>query len=250
MLIVGGLGLFALLVWSPLTGRVVLVDLLVVAAVVGMIAALGLQPADAAPEQLDADDERGIAPSRVMPSHPRPPQDRTPPSKGASMSNLVAIAYPDQATADEVVATLARLQTEHAIQLDDAVVVDPRAGRQGQAAPDDQARGHRGRRRRAVGRPDRPHLLRPAARHGGRRGHRRGTGALTDVGVDDSFMKDLGAKLQPGSAALIVLVHRSTPDKVLPEIAQFGGDVIQTSLDNETEQRLRHILEARDASAV
>ena len=63
MLIVGGLGLFVLLVWSPLTGRVVLVDLLVVAAVVGVIAVLGLQPADAVPEQLDADDERGIAPS-------------------------------------------------------------------------------------------------------------------------------------------------------------------------------------------
>ena len=30
MLIVGGLGLFVLLVWSPLTGGVVLVDLLVV----------------------------------------------------------------------------------------------------------------------------------------------------------------------------------------------------------------------------
>ncbi len=76
------------------------------------------------------------------------------------------------------------------------------------------------------------------------------TGALTDVGVDDSFMKDLGSKLQPGGAAVIVLVHRSTPDKVLPEIAKFGGDVIQTSLDNETEARLRHVLETRDAAAV
>ena len=74
-------------------------------------------------------------------------------------------------------------------------------------------------------------------------------GALTDVGVDDNFMKDLGAKLKPGGAAVIVLIHRSTPDKVLPEIAQFGGDVIHTSLDNEAEQRLRHILETRDASA-
>ena len=47
------------------------------------------------------------------------------------------------------------------------------------------------------------------------------TGALTDIGVDDNFMKDLGAKLTPGAAALIVLVHRATPDKVLPEIAQL-----------------------------
>ena len=74
-------------------------------------------------------------------------------------------------------------------------------------------------------------------------------GALTDVGVDDNFMKDLGAKLQPGGAAVIVLVHRSTPDKVLPEIAQFGGEIIQTSLDNEAEERLRHVLETRDAAS-
>ena len=26
------------------------------------------------------------------------------------------------------------------------------------------------------------------------------TGALTDVGVDDNFMKDLGNKLEPGAA--------------------------------------------------
>ena len=39
------------------------------------------------------------------------------------MSTLVAIAYPDRATADDVVATLSRLQTEHLIALEDAVVV-------------------------------------------------------------------------------------------------------------------------------
>jgi uncharacterized membrane protein len=63
-------------------------------------------------------------------------------------------------------------------------------------------------------------------------------------------MKELGTKLTPGGAALIALVHSSTPDKVLPEIANFGGEVIQTSLDTEAEARLRHILEARDAAAV
>ena len=76
------------------------------------------------------------------------------------------------------------------------------------------------------------------------------TGALADVGVDDNFMKDLGAKLESGGAALIVLVRSSTNDKVLPEIAHFGGEVIQTSLDNEAEERLRHALEIREAAAV
>ena len=166
------------------------------------------------------------------------------------MSNLVAIAYPDRATADEVVATLGRLQTEHAIQLEDAVVVT--------REQDGKVKLHQTTKLAAAGAAG-------GALWGGLIGliflvpllgmavgaaTGAATGALTDVGVDDKFMKDLGSKLEPGGAALIVLVHRSTPDKVLPEIARFGGDVIQTSLDDETETRLRHILEARDSAAV
>ena len=74
------------------------------------------------------------------------------------------------------------------------------------------------------------------------------TGALADVGVDDNFMKDLGSKLESGGAALILLVRSATADKVLPEISHFGGEVIQTSLDNEAEERLRHALETREAA--
>ena len=165
------------------------------------------------------------------------------------MSTLVAIAYPDQATAEEVVATLSRLQTEHLIALEDAVVVT--------RGDDGKVKLHQGKK-----------LVSGGAAGGALWGGLIGliffvpllgmavgaatgaaTGALTDIGVDDNFMKELGAKLTPGAAALIVLVHSSTPDKVLPEIAQFGGDVIQTSLDTAAEERLRHVLEARDAAA-
>jgi uncharacterized membrane protein len=47
---------------------------------------------------------------------------------------------------------------------------------------------------------------------------------------------------------LIVLVRQVTPDKVLPEISQYGGEVLQTSLDDESETRLREVLEAREAA--
>ena len=166
------------------------------------------------------------------------------------MSNLVAVAFPDRATAEEVMGTLARLQKEHAIELEDAVIVTrDEKGKVKLHQSNKLAAGG------AVG----------GALWGGLIGliffvplfgmaigaaTGAATGALTDVGVDDKFMKDLGAKLQPGGAAVIVLVHRSTPDKVLPEIAQFGGEVIQTSLDDEAEQRLRHVLESRNAAAV
>jgi uncharacterized membrane protein len=60
-------------------------------------------------------------------------------------------------------------------------------------------------------------------------------------------MKDLGQKLFPGGVAPIVLVRSVTADKVLPEISSYGGEVIQGSLDNEAEERLREALEARSA---
>ncbi len=57
--------------WNPLTGRVVLVDLLVVAIVLGVIATLSLEPGDAVAEELDADDEQQHGHDRgVVGGHP------------------------------------------------------------------------------------------------------------------------------------------------------------------------------------
>jgi uncharacterized membrane protein len=75
------------------------------------------------------------------------------------------------------------------------------------------------------------------------------SGALTDVGIDDKFMRDLAADMQPGSSALFVLVRKSTPDKVLEEIQGTGGHVLQTSLSHEDETKLQAALSAaRQAS--
>jgi uncharacterized membrane protein len=164
------------------------------------------------------------------------------------MSNLVAVAYPDEATAKEVLATLARLQTEHSIQLEDAVVVTRR--------DDGKVKLHQTARTGAVGAAGGAlwggliGLLFLAPLLGMAVGAATGgaMGALTDVGVDDNFMKDLGTKLEPGKAALIVLVSRSTPDKVLPEISRFGGEVLQSSLSHEAEERLQDALRAREAA--
>ena len=74
-------------------------------------------------------------------------------------------------------------------------------------------------------------------------------GALTDVGINDRFMKDLGAEdLQPGEAVLFVLVRKVTGDKVLAELKGVGGRVLQTSLDHTREEALRKAL-AGDAAA-
>ena len=76
------------------------------------------------------------------------------------------------------------------------------------------------------------------------------SGALTDVGIDDKFMKQLAETLKPGTAALCVLVRRATPDKVLEEIKGYGGTVIKTSLSHDDEAKLQAALSsAKSAGA-
>lgn len=69
-------------------------------------------------------------------------------------------------------------------------------------------------------------------------------GALSDVGIDNNFMKQLAANLQEGKSVLFVLVRKSTPDKVLAELRGAGGKIIQTSLSHEKEEELQAALDA------
>ena len=70
-------------------------------------------------------------------------------------------------------------------------------------------------------------------------------GKMTDLGVNDNFVKNLGAKLEPGAAALILLGSTDARDKVIDRVKPYGGDVIQTSLGTEEEEQLRAALSQR-----
>ncbi len=64
-------------------------------------------------------------------------------------------------------------------------------------------------------------------------------GALSDVGIDDKFIKEVGATIEPGHSALFLLVERWTEDKVMDELTQFDAQVLQTSLSKEDEAKLQ-----------
>ena len=70
------------------------------------------------------------------------------------------------------------------------------------------------------------------------------SGALTDVGINDKFMKELAAAMNPGSSALFVLVRKATPDKVLEEVKGTGGKILRTSLSHDDEAKLEAALSA------
>jgi uncharacterized membrane protein len=69
-------------------------------------------------------------------------------------------------------------------------------------------------------------------------------GALSDYGINDDFMKQLSASLQPGNAALFLLIKKFTADKVLEALKGTGGTILKTSLDDSKEKALREAISA------
>jgi uncharacterized membrane protein len=158
------------------------------------------------------------------------------------MSTLIAIAYPDRDTAERVRAELVQATKEHLLRLDDAVVVvhDAEGKIKLHQAMSTAGAGATGGALWGglIG------LLFLAPLFGMAIGAATGAvaGKMADVGVNDNFMKQLGAKLPPGGAALIALGEAGARDKLLERVRSYGGDVIQTSLSGEDEERLRAAL--------
>ena len=67
-------------------------------------------------------------------------------------------------------------------------------------------------------------------------------GALTDLGINDDFMRQTAEAVGPGQAALFLLIRKMTTDKVLDDLRGVGGTVLRTSFDHAHEDALRAAL--------
>lgn len=158
------------------------------------------------------------------------------------MSDLIAIVYPSESKAEEVRQRLLKLQKEYLITLNDAVIAVK--------AQDGTIKLNQLVNTTAMGAASGSFwglligvlFLNPLI--GVALGAASGAlgGALSDFGINDAFMKELSTTIQPGNAALFVLVKNMTADKVLKEIQDAGGTVLKTSLDETKEQVLRDAL--------
>lgn len=158
------------------------------------------------------------------------------------MSELIVVAYPDRHRADEVLLELRKSERAHLVDLEDAAVV---------------SKSSSGR----VSLRQTQHLSASGAVGGGFWGLLIGTlfmapmlgaavgaatgalaGALADVGIDDRFIRALGEQLEPDSSALLLLVLRAAPGRIVADLAPFGGTVLRTTLAHVDEQTLRDAL--------
>jgi uncharacterized membrane protein len=65
-------------------------------------------------------------------------------------------------------------------------------------------------------------------------------GSLTDVGIDDGFIKDVRNQVTPGTSALFLMTQNAVVDKVREAFeGQEQPQLIKTNLSDEQEARLR-----------
>jgi uncharacterized membrane protein len=161
------------------------------------------------------------------------------------MSTLVAMAYKDDMEAKLALAALEGLQRQQLISIDDAVI----AVHNGDKIKLEQAMSTTG--AGALGGALWGGLfglifLVPVA--GMAIGAASGAiaGKLTDIGVDDKFAKEMGAQVKPGQAALVLLIRQATTERVVEELKKQNllGEIIQTNLSTEAEQKLRELVSA------
>ncbi|MGV6872876.1 DUF1269 domain-containing protein [Pseudochelatococcus sp. B33] len=158
------------------------------------------------------------------------------------MSDLVFIAFPTEEKAEEVRKRLLELQQEYLIELGDAVIAVKE--------PDGKIRLNQLLNLTATGALSGALwgaligfiFLNPLLGSAVGAGAGALSGKLTDVGINDNFMKEAAEALQPGTAGLFLLIRKYTADKILKEFEGVGGTIVQTSFDETKEEALRQAL--------
>lgn len=161
------------------------------------------------------------------------------------MADLIIVAFPDEATAFAAGEALVSLQRQYLIEMEDVVVVTRDA--EGRVKLNQSVNLTKG---GAIGGGVWGTLigllfLNPLAGAAVGAGAGALVGKFTDIGIDDTFLRDIGHSLDKGGAAVGMLVRRITTDKVLERLEPFRnkGRVIQTSLSHEAEARLKEFME-------
>jgi uncharacterized membrane protein len=75
-------------------------------------------------------------------------------------------------------------------------------------------------------------------------------GSMSDVGIDDNFIKSVREKVTPGTSALFLYTANAVQDRVLDEFKDQRGhmELIQSNLSKEQEDNLRAAFAEEEAA--
>jgi uncharacterized membrane protein len=167
------------------------------------------------------------------------------------MATLVAIGYPDQATAEQARQTVQGLEAELIIQADQVAAI----------SRDLEGKYH-------VTTTHGGASASGGAAWGGFWGLLFGLlffvpfaglavglgfgalfGHLGEKGIDKAFQQQVRDYVKPGTSALFLIIEKATPDKAVAALEQYGGTVIRTSLSDEDTAKLQAALTPEPAAA-
>ena len=158
------------------------------------------------------------------------------------MADLIAIGYPDQATAEAAADEARRLAKDLIIQPDAIAVI----------ARDEDGSYHV---------HTNHHMVGAGATWGMFWGFLFGLlffipvfglaigagmgalmGKLTKTSIDKQFQEQVRDMVKPGTSCLFLMLEKVTPDKAVEAMSKYGGTVLKTSLSKEDEQELQEAL--------
>lgn len=70
---------------------------------------------------------------------------------------------------------------------------------------------------------------------------------VTDVGIPENFVRDVGALVQPGESAIITLAEQLEPQRAASILRDCGGSLIYTSLSGDQVNKVRRELTTSDS---
>jgi uncharacterized membrane protein len=175
--------------------------------------------------------------------------------KTGKASSLLALVFDDPYDADEAKAAVHRMGGEGLLELDETAVVVKHADGKIRMTQDVNVVGDRQHTGHVLGllaaavTGTMPFIM--AGTLGGRL-----LGRLTDDGITDKFTKNVGKELEPGTSALLLLVHADPANpqperrrKVIERLRQWNPRVMESDLPPELEEELNAALHHETATA-
>jgi uncharacterized membrane protein len=160
------------------------------------------------------------------------------------MPTLVAIGYPDQRTAEQAWDTVRQLDEELIIQADQVALVsrDPNGTYHVHTSHDGISTAGGAIWGGFWGLLFGTLFLIPFAGWAMGAGLGALFGHFKEKGIDQQFQEQVRDHLQPGAAALFMVIEHATPDKAITALARYGGTVIRTTLSEEDTKKLEDAL--------
>jgi uncharacterized membrane protein len=164
------------------------------------------------------------------------------------MATLVAIGYPDEATAEKARQTVSSLEDDLIIQADQVAAISRDARGKYHVTTTHGASSAAG---GAVwggfwGLLFGLLFFIPFAGWAIGAGFGALFGHLGKNAIDQTFQQQVRDYVQPGTSALFMIIEKATPDKAVGALQQYGGTVIKTSLSEEDTAKLEEALAPKE----